>query len=339
MVKEKNAIDIVVTWVSDQDPIWCKSKKEMQKSMGIGNADGTEAVRFQDFGLLKYWFRAIEKYAPWARNIYLVVAIPSQLPKWLNQECEKLKIVYHKDIIDEKYLPTFNTNVIEWNLHRIEGLSERFIYFNDDMYLCDYVGEHDYFDGKRIKEAFIMMAIQPVDQFSQFLFNNTRILNKYFNKKKIVKNNLTKIFSLKYGVSIFKNILCFPWTYFTGFQTLHSAYPLTIEVMERIWELEGELLVELCTHRFRHKDDVSLHLASQYMMLSGGFIPKKVKDFKYYYDIVSDGSYEKALINRQYKEICLNDNVTPAEYEQTMGKLLKAFDRAFPEISSYETGE
>ena len=56
------------------------------------------------------------------------------LPSWLNKEHPKLNIVNHKDFIPEKYLPTFNSHAL-WNMHRIPGLAENFVYFNDDMFL------------------------------------------------------------------------------------------------------------------------------------------------------------------------------------------------------------
>ena len=64
---------------------------------------------------------------------------------WLNKEHPKLNIVNHKDFIPEKYLPTFNSHAIEWNMHRIPGLAENFVYFNDDMFLIKKVRPEQYF--------------------------------------------------------------------------------------------------------------------------------------------------------------------------------------------------
>ena len=58
------------------------------------------------------------------------------LPKWLNIDNEKLVIVNHQDYIPEKYLPTFNSNVLDLNMFRIPGLSEQYINFNDE-YICN----------------------------------------------------------------------------------------------------------------------------------------------------------------------------------------------------------
>ena len=42
----------------------------------------------------------------------------------------------HREIIEQEYLPTFNSHVIEANLHKIPNLSEHFIYFNDDVFVA-----------------------------------------------------------------------------------------------------------------------------------------------------------------------------------------------------------
>ena len=334
---EKSPIDIVITWVNDADPIWQKTREDTLLSLGIASdIEGNKDERFQELGLLKYWFRSMERYAPWVRKIHLVVASSSQLPDWLNLKHEKLKIIYHEDIVDGKYLPTFNSNALEWNLHKISGLSERFLYFNDDFYLCDWVKEEDFFIGEKIKDAFIMMALQPVDLFTTTMFNNARILNKYFDKKTFIKKHWSKVFNLKYGTSILKNLLCLPWTYFTGFQNLHSVYPLTIRGMEKIWELEEELLTAVCSHKFRHPEDVTLYIATQYAMLSGEFVPKKVKEVKYYSDMVCDTSYQAAIRDRKYKVICLNDKLETSEDREAIGKLKEAFEETFPKPSTYE---
>ena len=66
-------------------------------------------------------------------------------PSWLNVANEKIVVVKHEDFIPKEYLPTFNSHTIELNLHRIKGLSEYFIYFNDDTFILDKLQEKDFF--------------------------------------------------------------------------------------------------------------------------------------------------------------------------------------------------
>ena len=85
----------------------------------------------------------VERHAPWVNNIYLITN--GQRPKWLNVNHPKLKWVRHEEFIPEEYLPTFNSSAIEMNIHRIDGLSENFVLFNDDMYLIQDVKYSDFF--------------------------------------------------------------------------------------------------------------------------------------------------------------------------------------------------
>jgi len=90
--------------------------------------------RFQDNDELKYSLRSLEKYANWIRNVYLVTN--GQVPNWLNTSNPRLRLVKHEDIfLNKSHLPTFSSPAIESHLHRIKGLSNKFIYFNDDMIL------------------------------------------------------------------------------------------------------------------------------------------------------------------------------------------------------------
>lgn len=139
-MSEKADIDFVILWVDDQDPIWIEDKNKYKGQQG--NHTNNE-VRYRDWQNLKYWFRAVEKYAPWVGKIHFVTC--GQKPEWLNINHPKLNLVDHKDYIDEKYLPTFSSHVIELNLHRIPDLTEKFVYFNDDMFLNDYVKPEDFF--------------------------------------------------------------------------------------------------------------------------------------------------------------------------------------------------
>ena len=128
-MSENYPIDFVVTWVDGNDPIWQAEKAKYSPNKNADNRN----VRFRDWDNMQYWFRAVEKFAPWVNKIHFVTY--GHLPKWLNTDNPKLNIVKHSDFIPKEYLPTFSSHSIELNLHRIEGLAERFVYFNDDMFL------------------------------------------------------------------------------------------------------------------------------------------------------------------------------------------------------------
>ena len=136
-------IDFVVLWVDGSDPVWQAEKAKYQgKTLDDSNAPN----RFRDWGLMPYWFRAVEKFAPWVRKIHFVTC--GHVPAFLNLAHPKLHHVKHEGFLPPEVLPTFSSHAIEMNLHRIPGLAEHFVYFNDDMFLIRSVPETAFFrDG------------------------------------------------------------------------------------------------------------------------------------------------------------------------------------------------
>ena len=67
----ENAIDFVLLWVDGADPVWQKKKNEYQKKENRAGYDAS-AKRYRDYGLLKYWFRGVERFAPWVNRIYFL---------------------------------------------------------------------------------------------------------------------------------------------------------------------------------------------------------------------------------------------------------------------------
>ena len=118
-------MDAVITYVDGRDPLWLEDYRKYVNT-------SVNAKRFRDWGTLKYLLRGIQTHIPFIRNVYLVVARESQVPDWVDRN--ELKIVLHRDIIPEEYLPTFNCNTIELFLHRIPGIDEEFLNFNDDIF-------------------------------------------------------------------------------------------------------------------------------------------------------------------------------------------------------------
>ena len=132
-------VDAVIIWVDGNDPDW---QAQMSKYRHETSADD-RIVRYRDMGFLKYLFRGIEMYAPWIRMIHFITC--GQKPEWLNCNAPKLHLISHSDYIPAEYLPTFNSHTIELNFHRIEELSERFVYFNDDHFLISETAQDDFF--------------------------------------------------------------------------------------------------------------------------------------------------------------------------------------------------
>lgn len=113
MTEEEYPVDIVVTWVNDDDIQWKTKRDKLAAQKQIQLHD----ERYRDFGTIKFFFRSIDKYCPWINKVFFIT--DHQVPDWLDVNNPKIKVIFHEDFIPGKYLPTFNSNVIELNLFRI----------------------------------------------------------------------------------------------------------------------------------------------------------------------------------------------------------------------------
>ncbi|KZC05291.1 N-acetylglucosamine-1-phosphotransferase subunits alpha/beta [Dufourea novaeangliae] len=132
-------IDVVYTWVNGSDPTFLKSLKEHVPILDINTA----ASRFSDKDELRYSLRSLEMYAPWVRHVYIVTN--GQIPSWLDMDNPRVTLITHEDIfLNKSDLPTFSSPAIESHIHRIPGISDKFLYFNDDVMLGAEVWPEDF---------------------------------------------------------------------------------------------------------------------------------------------------------------------------------------------------
>lgn len=333
-------IDIVLAWVDGADPVWQKQKAECARKLGmIENQEDDREERYRDWDILKYWFRGVERYAPWVRRVFFVTC--GHLPAWLKTEHPRLTIVKHSDYIPAEFLPTFNSHTIEWNFHRIEGLSEHFVYFNDDFFIMKPMRETDFFVNGKPKD---MLAYQPVvanrdnPVMSYIYLNNSMVLARHFDKRENVKKQPGSYFHIGYPATyFFYNILEQMFPRFTGFYTIHGASPLLKETYRILWEKEGDYLAEVCSHPFRSKEDVSQYLLREWQKLSGNFTPANIAGNNHYFELSEDNqALIKAIKKQRYKMLCINDANVPIDFEGVQRQLQEAFTFAFPEKSSFE---
>ncbi|XP_018363919.1 PREDICTED: N-acetylglucosamine-1-phosphotransferase subunits alpha/beta isoform X3 [Trachymyrmex cornetzi] len=136
-------IDVVYTWVNGSDPMFLES---LQKHVSIVDL-GTVTSRFSDKDELRYSLRSLEMYAPWVRHVYIVTN--GQIPSWLDMDNPRMTLVTHEDIfLNKSDLPTFSSPAIESHIHRclemIPGVSDKFLYFNDDVMLGAEIWPEDF---------------------------------------------------------------------------------------------------------------------------------------------------------------------------------------------------
>ena len=336
----KNTIDFVIPWVDGNDLAWRTEKNAyVETSLSVSTEMDVREERYRDWDNLQYWFRGVEKFAPWVRKIHFVTW--GHIPTWLNTKNPKLHIVRHEDYIPKQFLPTFNSHTIEWNLHHIEGLAENFVYFNDDMFLVGELKPSDFFrKGKPVD----MLALQPDvanadDQVMPYIYlNNAMVLAKYFDKRSNMKKQPGAYFHIGYPLQYFGyNMLETAFPRFTGFYTVHGPSPLKKNTYEKLWKLEPGLLNEVCSHKFRQKSDVNQYLLREYQKLSGNFVPRNIQKFNGYYEISTDNeALLRSIVGSKKHIICLNDANCSIDFGKVKGEIKQIFEEIFPEKSSFE---
>ena len=146
-MKNNKHIDIVITWVNMNNDFlkeknyWLNKENESLRKKHYED----EKIRFIDNEELRYALRSIEMYFPHFRHIYLVVK-DDQFPSYIKKNHPKLKIIKESKIVPTEYLPTFNCMVIEQYIHHIPGLSDNYLYMNDDFMFLKQVDKSYFID-------------------------------------------------------------------------------------------------------------------------------------------------------------------------------------------------
>lgn len=329
-----NKIDIVVAWVDGSDPAW---QQEKAKYMGIKADDGAANNRYRDWGLMPYFFRGIEQFAPWVNHVYFVTC--GHVPEWLNLDHPKLTHVKHEDYIPKQYLPTFNSNVIEWYYHKIPGLSEQFILLNDDMFLIYKTKPEDFFANGKARDICVFDTIhQPHtdDIFAHTLLNNNGVINKHFHKLSVIKKQLPNFFHPAYKGALLRNFLLLPFKSFTGFYELHIHSNMFKSTYETLWEKEPEILTRTMQSRFRSADNVMQWLVKNWQICEGKATPMPVSFGKKLELGEDDKEIFAAIKKQKYKVLCINDSSENIDFNRTKKALTACFETILPEKSSYE---
>lgn len=331
-MEEVSQIDFVLTWVDNNDPEWQARFEEYHDK----ELDGDKReMRFRDWGLLQYWFRGVETFAPWVRMIHFVTS--GEFPEWLDPNHPKLNWVKHHDFIPKEYLPTFNINTIETNLHRIENLSEYFVYFNDDMFLTQASKATDFFKNNLPCDFAILDPILPVE-YPEVAMNDVMAINRHFSKKNVIKKNISKWITLRYGKYLSKTILLLPWERFPGFLDAHLAHSYQKSTFEEVWKAEANILNKTGLSRFRSHNNVNQWLFRFWHLVKGEFYPTNILSQGKSYEI-SDKSINQicdVISTQKYMQICINDGENISDFKLYSKRLQEAFDQILPHKSSFE---
>ena len=338
-----NKIDFVVTWLDSSDPEWLQRYSYYKRINA--NGDSSEA-RFRDWDLFRFWFRSVEVNAPWVNRVYLVTN--GTFPKWINKDHPKLVLIKHSDFIPEDYLPTFNSCTIELHMNSIPGLSEHFVYFNDDCYLNAPVTPDYYFrDGlpcdNNSETVLNVPLYDPVSKFYIYMsmLTDIGVLNRHFDRRETVKSSFSKWYGLHLGksglaTSLFLSML--KAGRFVGFNWRHVEQPYLKSVLDECWAMEPEMLSNSCT-RFREEVILNPYFFRYWQFASNKFYPVKLncyKKIRLVDNCISD--IKKALCSKRIKSLCLNDTVqcTDEQFSIIKDFIFEAFMNKFPLKSKYE---
>ncbi len=305
-IKIEFPIDVVFTWVNDSDQEWQKRYQHYKKLTNEDNI-GQHAIdpaRFNNHDELKYSLGSVLKFLPWVNKIYIVT--DNQCPKWLKQS-ERVRIIDHKDIIEKKYLPTFNSHVIEANLHKIPDLAEHFIYFNDDV--------------------FVARPLPP-----GHFFRSNGIASLFMSKKSLATmqdkgtNTPTLSASLKSA-----SILNYDFRLIIDNPLVHTYVPLRKSMFEEAWKEYNSNLTAFLSNKFRTNNDINMatFFVPWLSYIRGTAVPSR--DICYYFNIRSPAAatYFKALEIAKKKgtlphSFCANDFNTKVKSNSDYKGLLES---------------
>ncbi|MER6916524.1 stealth conserved region 3 domain-containing protein [Streptomyces sp. NPDC000594] len=309
-------VDAVYTWVDGDDPALAAKRRAHQVLTGdVIAPHETGASRYTSHDELRYALRSLEMYAGFVRHVYLVT--DSQIPDWLDPEAEGLTVIDHRDILPADALPVFNSHAIESRLHRIPGLSEHYLYFNDDVFINRPVRAEHFFHGNgiaRIPLSPLKLGVgapHPLEPAPNSAGKNTRDVIMRFHGRHITQ------------------------------KSLHTPHPQLLSVMREMESLGIEELEQTSYSRFRSTADVApaATLHHHWAIATGRAV---AADYRFRYVQLGSPDMRRRLSRLASGEdidfFCLNDVDTPAAARPAAQAAIHTFlERKYPFPSRFES--
>lgn len=327
-------IDFVITWVDGNDHLWQNAYRDYYPKQ---NDEGTLVTRFRDWDNLRYWFRGVEKFAPWVNRIYFVTC--GHYPAWLNKDAPKLCCVKHEEYMPLGILPTFSSHPIELHLHKIKGLSEHFVYFNDDTFITRPVSPERFFHHGLPCDMAICESFYPqMGMMSHILLNNIACINMHFNKWTVMKEHPKKWLTLTYGAKLIETLRMLPRRQFSAFFDPHLPNSYLKQTFEDVWDVFYDKLTLTSQTRFRSVNDVSQYLFRYWQLVTGNFAPMNTSKHAKFYEITENtiDDIECSIRLQDVEMLVLNDSAEIKNFEELKRRICGAFDEVLPQKSSFE---
>ena len=244
---------------------------------------------------------------PFIDRVVLIVSTESQVPDWVNRD--KVRIVTHEEFMPAEHLPTFSSSAIESDMWRIDGLSERFIYGNDDIFVLKPLTEDDFFCGNKPRLTFAA--------------SDYRVRNLY---RRCCRRGMDMIADALGCGRTDPNVLLKP---------LHCMKGITVRHMKTVGRLCGPKIDGTVTPH-RHHWNVTGYIYHYYAYYTGEFEPFDV-DYEYV-RITNDYNEVLDALNSHPSILCINDagHLDAKHYDEACEALSKGFNRLLPERCEYE---
>lgn len=320
-MSELPGIDFVLTWVDGNDPVWQADKQAYSPDNKLMNG----ADKFREWDNLHFLFRAFENFTPWVRKIFFVTY--GHLPNWLDISHPKLVVIRHQDYMKQENLPVFSSHPIEINMHRIKGLSEQFVYFNDDCFILKTL-QPEHFFRQNLPVDMAVGNVMNDGTIAPIVLNDIDLINKNFNRHKgqklskneIIRKHWKKWFYPKYGLKMLDTLLLMKWRVFTGFIDFHQPQAFLKSTFKEVWEKESESLEFTSRSKFRNNMDVNQYLFRYWQLVTGNFAPdssdnaikkRKRVELRTRQDVSVACS---DILSGEYSMYCLNDAMSKGRF-------------------------
>jgi hypothetical protein len=307
-------IDLVFSWVDGSSPEYIAARRAQQKGVVLGEGDDHEA-RFRQINELKYALRSVYMFAPWIRRIF--IATDSPAPEWLAEHPSVTIVRSEEFFSDPAVLPTHNSQAVECQLHNIEGLSEHFLYSNDDMFFGRPVGPDMFFTPGGITkfiEAETRIGLGDNDAERSGFENAARV------NRKLLWNRFGRI---------------------TTRHLEHTAAPLRRSVVSRMESEFPDEFRKTAASRFRAADNISVtnSFYHYYALLTGLAVTQTAAKVRYVDTTARAGlnSLPKLLAKRNMDFFCLNDGSFPEVPADERAQLVTDFlEKYYPIKAPWE---
>jgi hypothetical protein len=308
-------IDAVYTWVDGDDPRWRSARDRHLAGTGRLNQEAANPSRYQDRDELRYSLRSLWLHAEWINHVWLVT--DRQQPSWLVASDPRLTVVDHREIFDDhSVLPTFNSHAIEAQLHRIPGIAEHLLYFNDDVFLGRWVPPERFFLSNGVPRYFPSRNTLELGPAS---VTDPPVMSAAKNGRDLLRRHLGRTVTQKLK---------------------HTPHPVRRSLLEELELRFAEEHARTTASRFRQPSDLSFvsSLAHHYAFLTGRAVPS---DLSYdYLDLAEDrmpATLQTLQRERHLEVFCLNDTDGPPALLQRRGSLARRFlAQYFPAAGPFE---